>query len=104
MKDLDVSKLIDLYLDDELPLELVLEFKQEMFANADLSAEVSSLREAQEQLKLAYEGDQMTDEENSRVFGRIVAETAAFRLQPEAAMQLGLPLLQNQYKLPINEV
>lgn len=90
----EARKLIDLFLDDDLPMELASEFKQAMFDCDELRAEVASLRQARESMWMAYEGDAMTDEERCRVVGRILAEAAAARHPDftESPDQLRLPL------------
>jgi hypothetical protein len=91
----EARKLVDLFLDDELPMELASEFKQVMFENVDLRDEVSSLRQNKEALATSFEGDSMTEDERLRVFSRIIADSAALR-GPEPLVpnprQLSLPL------------
>lgn len=88
------KKLIDLFLDDELPMELASEFKHLMFENEELRAEVASLRQLRESLCSAFEGDAMTEEERCRVLSRIIAEAACDLQAPfvESPGQLTLPL------------
>jgi anti-sigma factor RsiW len=91
----EARKLIDLFLDDDLPMELASEFKQAMFESPELRAEVASLRQSREALWLAYEGDSMSEDERCRVLSRIVAESAGLRDTNEFAVspgQLRLPL------------
>lgn len=91
----EAKKLIDLFLDDDLPMELASEFKQAMFESPELRAEVASLRQSREALWLAYEGDSMNEEERCRVLSRIVAESAGLRDTNEFEVspgQLRLPL------------
>lgn len=93
----DLKKLIDLFLDDELPLELQLEFKQAMFADAELSTEVSEARKAKEALNDAFCDDAMGEDERQRVYGRIIVEIAA---QGSRETQFDLPY-SGQFQLPI---
>lgn len=94
----EATKLIDLFLDDELPMELASEFKQVMFENDDLREEVASLRQTKECLTGAYEGDGMTDVERMRVLSRILAETGVVRVDSLGARwrQLALPLTDSR--------
>lgn len=98
MTTYDLKKLIDLFLDDELPLELSLEFKEAMFADAELRAEVAEARRAQKALAESFAEDRMTEQEYSRVFSRVTVEAAALDLH--RAAQLDLPL-NGQFQLPI---
>ena len=93
----DLRKLIDLFLDDELPLELQLEFKQAMFSDAQLSAEVSEARKAKEALLDAFGRDGMAEDERQRVYSRLIVEMAA---QGSRETQFDLPY-SGQFQLPI---
>ncbi len=91
----DARKLIDLFLDDELPAELASEFKQAMFDSPELRSEVASLRQSREALWLAYDGDWMTEDERCRVLCRILGEAAISQGETAydpAPAQLQLPL------------
>lgn len=96
MTTYDSKKLIDLFLDDELPLELVSEFKEAMFSDPELSAEVSAARKAKDAVAEAFANDAMSEIERQRVFARLIAEAAAQDMQ--RATQLDLPL-NDQLKL-----
>ena len=96
MTTYDSKKLIDLFLDDELPLELSLEFKQAMFSDPELSAEVSEARKAKEVLTDAFAGDAMSEQERTRVFAKILTESYDLHRAP----QLDLPL-SGQFQLPM---
>jgi anti-sigma factor RsiW len=98
MTNNDFRKLIDLFLDDELPLELALDFKQAMFSDPDLRSEVTEARKSKETVAEAFADDAMTEIERHRVYARIVAHTAAFG--GERTAQLDLPM-SDQFKLPI---
>jgi len=93
----DLRKLTDLFLDDELPLELQLEFKQAMFSDPELSAEVSEARKAKEALAEAYAEDHMAEDERQRVYSRLIVEMAA---QGQRETQFDLPY-SGQFQLPI---
>jgi hypothetical protein len=95
----DLRKLMDLFLDDDLPLELSLEFKQAMFSDHKLSAEVSEARRVKEMVSAAYREEFMTDTERQRVLARISAGMSAYEAQRGG--QLDLPL-SGQFPLPIN--
>ncbi|MBA3725882.1 MAG: hypothetical protein H0W86_05380 [Armatimonadetes bacterium] len=96
----DCRKLIDLFLDDELPLELNLEFKEMMFSDPALSAEVAESRRTREAVAAAYAKDWMREDERQRVFARITAEVSAADIN--RASQLDLPL-SGQFQLPISQ-
>ncbi|MGI8924096.1 MAG: anti-sigma factor family protein [Fimbriimonadales bacterium] len=96
----DCRKLIDLFLDDELPLELNLEFKEMMFSDSALSAEVAESRRTREAVAAGYANDGMREDERQRVFARIAAEVSAADIN--RAFQLDLPL-SGQFQLPISQ-
>lgn len=79
MKLEEALKIVDLFIDDELPVELASEFKQAMFEHPALREEVSSLRAVKEQLEEAMRADAMTAAVKEEVYARIVAETAHLR-------------------------
>lgn len=90
----EAAKLVDLFVDDELPMELASEFKQAMFEHPELRAEVSALRQSKEQLLDSHSGDEMTEGERLRVLSRILMTLAAekdheFQL-PNMQMNLNL--------------
>ncbi|MCH8275474.1 MAG: hypothetical protein IH851_11870 [Armatimonadetes bacterium] len=96
-------KLIDLFLDDELPMDLASEFKQAMFEDTALREEVSSLRHVREALSEALANDEMTEEQRHRVYARIIAETAAASETLQApSTQLSLPIRQENPGLRLN--
>jgi len=66
------KRLIDLYLDDQLDVELVSDFREAMRFDPALNAEVASLRDTREQLMKVYGRDEMTNDENRRVYLRIM--------------------------------
>ena len=90
----DAKKLIDLFIDDELPMELASEFKQVMFENPGLRDEVSSLRATKDTLGEAYAADRMSEAERTRVFSRIIAGMAIQPVESISAAQLKLPHLR----------
>jgi hypothetical protein len=91
----EARKLIDLFLDDDLPMELASEFKQAMFEDAELRNEVSSLRQVRETISAAFEGDAMRDDERARVLSRILIDSGARVSQDEfVAPPRQLPLFR----------
>lgn len=94
----DCIKLMDLFLDDELPLELTLEFKEAMFSDPELGSLVGEARRAREALTNAFAADAMTDEERQRVFARIAIESHF--ADTKYVSQLDLPF-SGQLPLPI---
>lgn len=68
------KKLVDLFVDDELPMELATEFKQAMFENSELRDEVAALRQTKEVLADAFRGEGMTPVEDARVRARIFGD------------------------------
>jgi len=90
----EAMNLVDLYLDDELPMELVSEFKQLMFENEQLRDEVISLRRIKETLQESKSEDEMTEVERVRVFSRIIAEIGASQAEYSRVhpRQLELPI------------
>ncbi len=85
----EAAKLIDLFVDDELPMELASEFKQTMFENPDLRADVSALRQTKDQLLDSYSNDEMTEAERLRVMSNILSTLAA-----EKDLEVQMPSLQ----------
>lgn len=89
----EALNLVDLFVDDELPMELVSEFKQLMFENEQLREEVVSLRKMKETLQQSKKDDEMTEDERVRVFSRIIAEVGASQTEYyEHPRQLELPI------------
>ncbi len=74
MKIEDAKKLVDLFVDDELPMELASEFKQAMFEDAELREEVAELRNTKSMLQQGFEGFEMSDDEHNRIRRRILME------------------------------
>ena len=68
------KKLIDLYLDDQLDVELASDFREAMRDDPALDAEVTSLRATREALMKVYGRDAMTNDENRRVYLRIMRQ------------------------------
>ncbi len=90
------KQLIDLYLDDELPVELVSEFKQVMFESTELREEVAELRRTKEMLLESFKDEEMTDSERIRVFAKICADSGITTSETlHIVHQLTLPI-QNQ--------
>lgn len=90
----EAAKLVDLFVDDELPMELASEFKQTMFEHPELRAEVTMLRQTKEQFLDSHQSDQMTEAERLRVLSRILTILAA-----ERDMDINLPNLQMNLNL-----
>lgn len=65
-------KLIDLYLDDHLDVDLATEFRESMRNDPSIADEVDSLRKMRTELLSTYARDAMTNDENRRVYGRIM--------------------------------
>ncbi|HWP30198.1 MAG TPA: hypothetical protein VNK96_00500 [Fimbriimonadales bacterium] len=96
----EALNLVDLYIDDELPMELVSEFKQLMFENEKLREEVVSLRKIKETLHESKSVDEMTEDERVRVFSRIIAEIGASRAEYYGhPRQLELPISKEITKI-----
>lgn len=95
----EVKNLIDLFVDDELSLEQATEFREAMFKDPELEAEVNAYREGKRVFWEAFASDKMTTEEHKRVCARIMAEALAPDIH--RAPQLGLPLT-DQFSLPIS--
>jgi anti-sigma factor RsiW len=66
------KRLIDLYLDDHLDVDLATEFREAMRTDPAIAEEVDSLRKMRTALMAAYARDTMTNDENRRVYGRIM--------------------------------
>lgn len=66
------KRLIDLYLDDQLDVELASDFREAMRDDPALDAEVAGLRETRKAMTQAYGRDEMTNDENRRVYLRIM--------------------------------
>lgn len=97
----DAYKLVDLFLDDELPLELSLEFKELMFSDAKLAEEVSSRRQTREMFTDAFADDKIKEEERSRIYSAILAAAAAESQMRFWSPQFALPFPNDQLELPI---
>jgi anti-sigma factor RsiW len=93
MKIEEAKKLVDLFVDDELPMELASEFKQAMFEDAELREEVAELRNTKSTLLLGFEGFQMTDDEHNRIRCRILMELGISETPHHANIrQMQLPI------------
>jgi anti-sigma factor RsiW len=68
------KKLIDLYLDDHLDVDLATEFREAMRKDPRLDAEVTGLRATREALLRAHSSDLMMNDENRRVYLRIMRD------------------------------
>jgi hypothetical protein len=86
------SKLIDLYLDGHLDLDLVRDFREAVRNDSGLAHEVESLRNTREFLLNVYGKDAMSHDENRRVYQRIMrsADPSGRSLQNPAG-QLEIP-------------
>ena len=86
------KKLIDLYLDGHMDLEMVGEFREALRGDRTLAAEVDSLRSTRDMLLQMYATDAMTHNENQRVYHRIMrsADPNGRALQNPAS-QLEIP-------------
>lgn len=85
------KKLIDLYLDDHLDIGLATEFREAMRNDASIAAEVEELRKAREALLSVYARDAMNNDENRRVYGRIMREadpTGASLYNPSGQLEI----------------
>lgn len=94
MKLEEALKIVDLFIDDELPVELASEFKQAMFEHTALREEVSSLRAIKEQLEEALKADAMSAAVKEGVYARILRETADLRhaaAERQSSTQMRLP-------------
>ncbi|MDQ2986328.1 MAG: hypothetical protein M3R13_06350 [Armatimonadota bacterium] len=86
------KKLIDLYLDGHMDMEMVSDFREAMRADATLAAEVDALREMRENLLKVYGGDGMTNDENRRVYHRLMRNAdPSGRATHNPAGQLEIP-------------
>lgn len=72
MKNEFAKKLIDLYLDDHLDIELATEFREAMRNDPAIAEEVESLRTMRASLFATYATDAMNNDENRRVYARIM--------------------------------
>jgi hypothetical protein len=66
------KKLIDLYLDGHLDVDLATEFREAMRLNPELDKEVNELRATRAELMRVYGGDAITHDENHRIYLRIM--------------------------------
>lgn len=86
------TKLIDLYLDGHMDLEMVSDFREAMRADATLAAEVDELRETRAKLLKVCGGDVMTNDENRRVYQRLMRNAdPSGRATHNPAGQLEIP-------------
>lgn len=89
----EAKKLVDLFVDDELPMELAGEFKQAMFEHSDLREEVSALRQTKEAFSAAFSHDAMTPAEFVSVEAKIYCELGIpTGFSPPIARQMRLPI------------
>lgn len=95
MNDETYRKLVDLYVDDQLPSELCEEIEEAAARNPDLAAEIESLEEARAFLRAAHPRPEMTEESFQRILMLMVARGADIR--PRSA-----PPMHLQYQLPIS--
>lgn len=98
MRSIDIRNLIDLYLDDDLPVELASEFMQAMHEDDDLAQEVAARRKMRDLLYTTFEKDSMTEEQYERV--KQVVQRRALELgyswRRWQGPQMELPLNQDQ--------
>ncbi|MER3412638.1 MAG: hypothetical protein C4341_00035 [Armatimonadota bacterium] len=98
MRSIDIRSLIDLYLDDELPVELASEFMQAMHEDDDLAQEVAARRKMRDLIHAAYDEDDMTEEQYVRV-AQAVRQRAlelGYSWRRWQGPQMELPLNQDQ--------
>lgn len=91
----DAKKFVDLFVDDELPMELATEFKQAMFENSELRDEVASLRQTKEAVTEAFASDGISPVEDARVRARIFGELGL--LEPIRSVNTRQPILPMAY-------
>ena len=72
MKPEFAKRLIDLYLDGHLDVDLSTEFREAMRDDAALADEVESLRTTRDLLMQTYGADAMNHDEHNRVYLRIM--------------------------------
>jgi anti-sigma factor RsiW len=101
VRSIDIRNLIDLYLDDELPVELASEFMQAMHEDDDLAEEVAARRKMRDLLREAFEKDEMTDEQYARVKWAVRqrALELGYSWRRWHGPQMELPLNQDQPQL-----
>jgi len=98
VRSIDIRSLIDLYLDDELPVELASEFMQAMHEDDDLAQEVAARRKMRDLIHAAYDEDDMTEEQYVRV-AQAVRQRAlelGYSWRRWQGPQMELPLNQDQ--------
>lgn len=100
MRTIDPCQLIELFLDDELPVELASEFKQAMFEDPGLREEVAERRAAREALAEHCADDGPTRAEFERIRGRVNAFAGAVSVG-RVSTQLELPLNREQLHLTL---
>ncbi len=98
MRSIDIRSLIDLYLDDELPVELASEFMEAMHEDDELAAEVAARRKMHDLIHAAYDADDMTAEQYMRVSQavRLRALELGYSWRRWQGPQMELPLNQDQ--------
>jgi len=91
------TKLIDLYLDDHLDVDLATEFREAMRNEPAIAEEVDSLRQTRVAMLAAYARDTMSNDENQRVYGRIMRSAdPSGRALVNPAGQLEIPWSEPQ--------
>jgi len=98
VRSIDIRSLIDLYLDDELPVELASEFMEAMHEDDELAAEVAARRKMHDLLHAAYDADDMTAEQYMRVSQAVRrrALELGYSWRRWQGPQMELPLNQDQ--------
>lgn len=97
MRSIDIRNLIDLYLDDELPVELASEFMQAMHEDDELAQEVAARRKMRDLLHSAFD-EEMTTEQYVRVRETVRhrARELGYSWRKWQGPQMELPLNQDQ--------
>ena len=97
------KKLIDLYLDGNMDLEMVGEFREAMRQDQALATEVNDLRTTRDLLMQTYAADAMSHDESLRVYRRVMrAADPSGRALQNPAEQLEIPwsnVPANDYRL-----
>lgn len=88
----EAYRLIDLYLDEELPVELMSEFNEVLQGSPELQKELEALRWTKHQMRGALEVPASEGQWRNRVLQRLVEHLEGTPAQRVTFCQRGLPL------------